>query len=130
MWRPFESDPVKKPDMILRDDCPDIINLSAGAFAFDPTGLLSLKAFHENRLRHRKGTVLVTAASNQGTGSRTGPRPSRGASRSARSTSSRHASSSAIMVAGWMCTPRGNHLVHAFPAAGTPRASQSLLKNQ
>ena len=61
----YESDLVVKLDRILRDDYPDIINLSAGALAFDPTGLLSFKVFHENRLRHHKGTVVVTAAGNQ-----------------------------------------------------------------
>jgi len=60
----FESDLVEALDRVLHDDSPDVISMSAGARTFDPTGLLSLNVFHETRLRHHKGVVLVAAAGN------------------------------------------------------------------
>jgi hypothetical protein len=60
----FESDLVEALDEVLQNDSPDIISMSAGAWTFDPTGLLSLNVFHETRLRHHKGVILVAAAGN------------------------------------------------------------------
>jgi Subtilase family len=62
----FESTLVRTLDRVLDRDYPDVINLSAGTFTWDPTGLLSFGAFYRNRLRHHKGVVLVAAAGNQG----------------------------------------------------------------
>jgi subtilisin family serine protease len=62
----YESDLVRALDHILDDEFPDIISLSAGTWTFDPTGLLGLRVFHETRLRHLKGVVLVAAAGNDG----------------------------------------------------------------
>ena len=62
----FESTLVRKLDWVLQNDYPDVISLSAGTYAFDPTGLLTFEMFHRNRLRHHKGIVLVAAAGNQG----------------------------------------------------------------
>jgi hypothetical protein len=62
----FESQVVQKLDEVLRRDHPDIISLSAGTFAFDPTGLLSFEMFFRNRLRHHKGVALIAAVGNQG----------------------------------------------------------------
>ena len=58
----FESDLVEALDKVLQEDSPDVISMSAGAWTFDPTGLLSLNVFHETRLRHHKGVVLVAEA--------------------------------------------------------------------
>jgi subtilisin family serine protease len=60
----FESDLVMALDKVLDQDAPDIISMSAGTWTFDPTGLLSFTVFHENRLRHHKGVLLVVAAGN------------------------------------------------------------------
>jgi subtilisin family serine protease len=60
----FESDLVAALDRVLTEDSPDIISMSAGTWTFDATGLLSLTAFYENRLRHHKGVALVVAAGN------------------------------------------------------------------
>src|SRR5690242_19483620 len=62
----LESQVVQKLDEVLRRDHPDIISLSAGTFAFDPTGLLSFEMFFRNRLRHHKGVALIAAVVNQG----------------------------------------------------------------
>lgn len=48
------------------DTTPDIINLSAGTRTRNNHPLLSLQVFYEERLRHLKGTVVVTAAGNDG----------------------------------------------------------------
>ena len=60
----FESDLVEALDDVLDQDFPDVISMSAGAWTFDATGLLSLNVFNETRLRHHKGVVMVTAAGN------------------------------------------------------------------
>jgi subtilisin family serine protease len=60
----FESDLVEALDKVLAEDSPDVISMSAGAWSFDPTGLLGLHVFYETRLRHHKGVVLVAAAGN------------------------------------------------------------------
>jgi subtilisin family serine protease len=60
----FESDLVEALDKVLQDDSPDVISLSAGAWTFDPSGLLSLNVFNETRLSHHKGIVVVAAAGN------------------------------------------------------------------
>jgi subtilisin family serine protease len=60
----FESDVVPVLEDILRTDEPDIISLSAGTWAQDNHILLTIEAFFENRLRHHKGVLLVTAAGN------------------------------------------------------------------
>jgi hypothetical protein len=62
----FESTLVQTLDKVLDENYPDIINMSAGTFTFDPTGLLSFEVFQRNRLHHHKGVVLVVAAGNQG----------------------------------------------------------------
>jgi subtilisin family serine protease len=60
----FESDLVDALDRVLHDDAPDVISMSAGAWTYDASGLLSLNVFNETRLRHHKGIVLVAAAGN------------------------------------------------------------------
>jgi subtilisin family serine protease len=60
----FESDLVEALDKVLHDDSPDVISMSAGAWTFDPTGLLGLTVFNETRLRHHKGVAVVAAAGN------------------------------------------------------------------
>ncbi len=60
----FESKLVQALDNVLEDDFPDVICMSAGTWTYDATGLLGLRVFHETRLRHHKGVVLVTAAGN------------------------------------------------------------------
>ncbi|HEY3010825.1 MAG TPA: S8/S53 family peptidase [Micromonosporaceae bacterium] len=60
----LESDLVTALDQALDYDHPDIISMSAGTYAYDPTGLLSFQVFNERRLRHNKGVVLVVAAGN------------------------------------------------------------------
>jgi hypothetical protein len=59
-----ESDLVRALDDVLANDDPDIISLSAGVWSGDATGPLGFQVFHETRLRHHKGVVLVTAAGN------------------------------------------------------------------
>lgn len=63
----FESDLVKALDAALTNDAPDIISMSAGTYTFEPTGLLGLGAWYENRLRHYKGVAVVVAAGNDST---------------------------------------------------------------
>jgi hypothetical protein len=60
----FESDLVRALDLVLENDYPDIISMSAGTWTFDPSGLLGLSVFNETRLRQHKGVVLVAAAGN------------------------------------------------------------------
>jgi subtilisin family serine protease len=60
----FESNLVEALDKVLAQDSPDVITMSAGTWTFDTTGLLGLTMFHETRLRHHKGVVLVVAAGN------------------------------------------------------------------
>ncbi|WP_213455041.1 S8 family peptidase [Rhizomonospora bruguierae] len=62
----FESDLVTALDEALTDDAPDIISMSAGTYAFEPTGLLGLGSWYQNRLRHHKGVAVVVAAGNDG----------------------------------------------------------------
>jgi subtilisin family serine protease len=62
----FESDLVVALDRVLHLDSPDVISMSAGTWTFDPTGLLGLEVFAENRLRHHKGIAVVVAAGNDG----------------------------------------------------------------
>jgi subtilisin family serine protease len=59
----FESEIVIQLDQAL-NRVPDIISLSAGALTRHNLPPLSFEVFWENRLRHYKGTVLVTAAGN------------------------------------------------------------------
>jgi subtilisin family serine protease len=59
----FESEIVTQLDDGL-DRVPDIISLSGGALTRHNLPPLSFEVFWESRLRHLKGTVLVTAAGN------------------------------------------------------------------
>ena len=60
----LESEVVSALHTVLIEDDPDIISLSAGTNTFENDGLLGLAAFHEYRMRHHKGVVLVAAAGN------------------------------------------------------------------
>jgi subtilisin family serine protease len=51
---------------VLRNDIPDVISMSAGTPSWDASLPLCFQAFYEQRLRHYKGLVLVTAAGNDG----------------------------------------------------------------
>jgi hypothetical protein len=62
----FESDLVATLDDVLRNDIPDVISMSAGTPSWDASLPLCFQAFYEQRLRHYKGLVLVTAAGNDG----------------------------------------------------------------
>ncbi|MGW1343051.1 S8 family peptidase [Kribbella sp. NPDC002412] len=60
----LESDLVQALDDVLEEHHPDIISMSAGTYTYDATGLLTFPVFHERRLSHHKGVVMVVAAGN------------------------------------------------------------------
>ncbi|SCL29429.1 Subtilase family protein [Micromonospora rhizosphaerae] len=60
----LESDLIQALDAVLVCDHPDVISMSAGTYAYDASGMLAFQAFHERRLSHHKGVVLVVAAGN------------------------------------------------------------------
>lgn len=60
----LESDLVQALDTVLDCHHPDVISMSAGTYTYDASGLLTFQVFHERRLRHHKGVVLVVAAGN------------------------------------------------------------------
>jgi len=62
----YETDLIKTLIEVLQNDHPDVISLSAGTWAYDPTGLISFDAFYETYLSAHKGVVLVAAAGNNG----------------------------------------------------------------
>jgi subtilisin family serine protease len=62
----FEKDLVRTLRRVLRDDYPDVINLSAGTSTDRVTGPLLLNRFYERTFRHYKGVALVAAAGNDG----------------------------------------------------------------
>jgi hypothetical protein len=62
----LETNLVRALDEVLAKDDPDVISMSAGVWDTEATGPLSFQVFHETRLRHHKGVVLVTAAGNDG----------------------------------------------------------------
>jgi subtilisin family serine protease len=61
----YESDVVHELVTVL-DWAPDVISLSAGTHTWKSAGLLSFKVFVDGPLRFRDGTVLVSAAGNDG----------------------------------------------------------------
>jgi len=61
----FESELIKQMTEALRD-APDIISVSAGTTTRNNQELLAFQVFYEQRLSRLKGTVLVTAAGNDG----------------------------------------------------------------
>jgi hypothetical protein len=62
----YERDLVAALARTLRDDDPDVINLSAGTPARRATGPLLLNRFYDRVFRRYKGVVLVAAAGNDG----------------------------------------------------------------
>ena len=62
----FEKDLVRTLRRVLRDDYPDVINLSAGTSTDRVNGPLLLNRFYERTFRHYKGVALVAAAGNDG----------------------------------------------------------------
>jgi len=60
----FESDLIKALEDVLANDNPDIISMSAGVWDNVAGGPVGFQVFYEQRLRHHKGVVLVTAAGN------------------------------------------------------------------
>ncbi|MGC5020788.1 S8 family peptidase [Micromonospora sp. DT47] len=60
----LESDLVQALDVALDCHYPDVISMSAGTYTYDASGLLTFQVFHERRLSHHKGVVLVVAAGN------------------------------------------------------------------
>jgi subtilisin family serine protease len=61
----FESELIKQLDDALID-APDVITMSAGTTTRNNQDLLAFQVFWETRLSRLKGTVLVTAAGNDG----------------------------------------------------------------
>ena len=61
----FESELIKQLDEALVD-APDVITMSAGTTTRNNQDLLAFQVFWETRLSRLKGTVLVTAAGNDG----------------------------------------------------------------
>jgi hypothetical protein len=60
----FESEMIRGLERIVREDDPDIINLSAGTWSRRSHDLLALQIFNKYRLSQHKGVALVTAAGN------------------------------------------------------------------
>jgi hypothetical protein len=63
----FEKELVTALLAVLRDDHPDVINLSAGTFTDRVQGPKLLNRFQDRVLRRHKGVVLVAAAGNDNT---------------------------------------------------------------
>jgi hypothetical protein len=63
----FEKELVTALLTVMRDDHPDVINLSAGTFSDRVQGPMLLNRFQDRVLRRHKGVVVVAAAGNDNT---------------------------------------------------------------
>ena len=63
----FERDLVRELRQTLRDDQPDVINLSAGTTTDNVNGPRLLNRFYDRTLSRHKGVVIVAAAGNDST---------------------------------------------------------------